>query len=171
MKKNKSNLLIPLIVIVVLIVVLGSILLRDNIVSLFKPRNAFTKVEGYPREVDSTKPIERTRTIVRSEQEFKDLIKKLFDDENKVPMPENDFSRNDLYVVTTDLNDTKGFRLKVRSMNIDDKNEFQAILERQKPGKTCINDAVSNVAMDIVKISKDIPEIDAERVDKIIDCK
>jgi len=86
-------------------------------------------------------------------------------------MPENDFSRNDLYVVTTDLNDTKGFRLKVRSMNIDDKNEFQAILERQKPGKTCINDAVSNVAMDIVKISKDIPEIDAERVDKIIDCK
>lgn len=173
MKKNKSNLLIPAAIIVILVLILGFVLLRDSIMDLFKAnKNALVRIEGFPREVDSTKKVEKTRAIIRSEQEFKNLMKTLFDDENKVQMPQNDFERNDLYIVTTDLNDTKGFRLKVRSIIKDEvKNEFESILERQKPGKTCVYEETPNIALDIVKIEKNIQEITADRVDKIIDCE
>jgi|APCry1669189000_1035189.scaffolds.fasta_scaffold54770_2 hypothetical protein len=172
MKKNKSNLLIPLIVIVVLILVLGFVLLRDNIFSYFKPYPyALTRIKDFPKVVESTKVSQKTRTIVRSQEEYKSLMKQLFDDENKVAMPENDFSKNDLYVVTTELNDTKGYKFKVRSIVKDDAGKYEAVLERQKPGDTCVNDAVTNIAMDIVKIDKNIQEIDAEKVDKVIECK
>ena len=173
MKNNKSNLLIPVAIVVVLVLILGFVLLRDSILDLFKPnKNALIRIEGFPKEVESTKKIDKNRTIVRSEQEFKDLMKKLFDDENKIQMPQNDFEKNDLYVVNTELNDTRGFRLKIRNIFKDEeKNRFDSVLERQKPGKTCINEEVSNVALDIVKVEKNITNIDAERVDKIIDCE
>lgn len=171
MKKNKSKLLIPLIIVVVLIVILGFVLLRDNIFDLFKPQNALTRIEGFPREVDSNKKVEKLRRIVKSEEDFKSLMKEIFDDENKIAIPENDFTKSDLFVVTTDLNDTKGFRLKIRSLIKEDENNYKAILERQKPGKTCVNEAVPNIALDIVKIDKNLPDIETDRVDKIITCK
>jgi len=171
MKKNKSKLLIPLIIVIVLIIILGFVLLKDNIFDLFKPQNALTRIDGYPREIDSTKKIEKQRRTIKSEAEFKALMKEIFDDENKIAMPENDFSKSDLFVVTTDLNDTKGFRLKIRSLIKEDETNYKAILERQKPGKTCVNEAITNVAIDIVKIDKNLPEIETDRVDKIITCK
>lgn len=173
MKKNKSNLLIPVAVIVILVLILGFVLLRDSIMDLFKTnKNALVRIEGFPKEIDSSKKIDKVRVIVRSEQEFKNLMKTLFDDENKIQMPQNDFDRNDLYIATTDLNDTKGYRLKIRSIIKDEvKNKYDSVLERQKPGKTCVYEEITNVALDIVKIEKNIQDIDAERVDKIIDCE
>jgi hypothetical protein len=172
MKKNKSKLLIPLVVVLVLIVVLGGVLLKDSILNLFEPKQAFTKTEGYPKEVESAKKVEKYRKIVKSPEEFKAVVKELFDDENKIPMPENNFEKNDLFIVTTELNNTKGFKLKVKSILKDEtKNEYQAIVERIKPGKNCVNDAITNVVIDVVKVDKDITDIEFDRVDKIVDCK
>jgi hypothetical protein len=172
MKKNKSKLLIPLIGVVVLILVLGGVLLRDNILKLFKPKDSFTKTEGFPREIDTDMPVAKTRRIIKSEAEYKALVKELFGDENKMPMPENDFEKNDLFVVTTELNSTKGFKFKVKSIIKDEtKNEYQAVVERQKPGKNCMNATVTNVVVDVVKVDKNITDIEFDRVDKIVDCK
>jgi hypothetical protein len=172
MKKNKSKLLLPVVIIIVVILVLGGVLLRDTILELFKPAKSYVKVEGYPREVESTKKTEKIRVVVKSEQDFKNLMKQLFDDENKLPTPEVDFNKSDLFVATTDLNDTKGVRLIVREMNfIPEDNKYKIYLERQLPGSTCVNEAISNIALDIVEIEKNLPEVDSSRVDKYIDCK
>lgn len=171
MKKNKSNLLIPLAVVVVLVVVLGGVLLKDNILNLFKPKDTYVRVEGYPKVIESTKKVEKVRRIVKSQDEFKALMKELFDDENKISMPENDFNKTNFYIVTTETNDTEGFKVRVRALTKVDETNYDATIERQKPGKTCVNNAKPNVAIDVVKIEKIIATVDADKVDKVIDCK
>jgi hypothetical protein len=171
MKKNKSKLLIPVVVIVLVIVVLGGVLLKDSILSIFKPADAFEKVEGFPKEVETANKVDKVRVVVKSEQDFKNLMKQIFGDENKVAVPQVDFEKNDLYVATTDLNETKGVRLLVREMQFNEKdNKYKVILEQQLPGTNCVNDAVTNIAMDVVKIDKNLPKVDSHRIDKYIDC-
>jgi hypothetical protein len=171
MKKNKSKLLIPVVVIVLVIVVLGGVLLKDSILSIFKPADAYEKVEGFPREIETARKAEKVRVVIKSEQEFKNLMKQIFDDENKVAVPQVDFEKSDLYVATTDLNLTKGVRLKVREMQFLEKdNKYKVILEQQLPGVNCVNDAVTNIAIDVVKIDKNLPKVDSHRIDKYIDC-
>ena len=172
MKKHKSKLLFPVIIIVLVIVVLGSVLLKDTILNIFKPADAYTKLEGFPKEIEVSKPMEKVREVIKSEQEFKALMKKLFDDENKVAVPSVDFEKNDLYVATTELNPTRGVRLRVRDMTyFKDENKYKVILENLIPGKYCVNEAVTNISLEVVKIDKNLPKVDSHRIDKYIDCK
>jgi len=172
MKKNKSKLLLPLVVISVLILILGIVLFKDSIFDMFKPADTFTRVEGFPKVVESEFPTSKNRIIAKSEQEFKDAIKIIFGDENKIPVPSIDFDRSNLYIVTTELNNTRGFEFKIRSVNINsDGITYESNLERRKPGKNCAFETVKNVALDIAIIDKKITEIEENRIDKIVDCE
>ena len=76
-KKNKKNLLIPLVVIIVLISVLGVILWKENILDLFKPYPyALTRIDNFPAVVEtSNKVTDKKRLVVSSQEEFEKLLK------------------------------------------------------------------------------------------------
>jgi hypothetical protein len=91
--------------------------MKENILDFFKPYPyAMTRIDGYPMIVDNTKKVDKQRAVVNSKEEFDNLMSKILDDTSKVKMPETDFSKNRLLVVTSGTNDTKGYGIKVKSI-------------------------------------------------------
>ena len=172
MKKNKSNLLIPAVVIVVLIFVLGFVLMKENILDFFKPYPyAMTRIDGYPMIVDNTKKVDKQRAVVNSKEEFDNLMSKILDDTSKVKMPETDFSKNRLLVVTSGTNDTKGYGIKVKSIyRNEEQNKLDAVILLTKPGETCQNAEEANIAIDIVKLDKNNGEVTFDKEERTVEC-
>ena len=173
MKKNKSNLLIPAVIIVVLVVVLGVVLMKENILDFFKPYPyAMTRIEGFPAVIASTKKIEKQRAIINSKEEFDNLVKNIVDDVNKIKMPNVDFAKNRLLVVTTSTNDTKGFSIKVKSiLKNTEQNKLDAVIQLSKPGETCQNPEESNIAIDMVILEKNNGDVSFDKEEKTVECK
>jgi hypothetical protein len=173
MKKNKSNLLIPAVIIIVLVVVLGVVLMKENILDFFKPYPyAMTRIEGFPTTIASSKKIEKQRAIINSKEEFDNLVKNIVDDANKIKMPNVDFAKNRLLVVTTNTNDTKGFSIKVKSiLKNTEQNKLDAVIQISKPGETCQNPEESNIAIDMVILEKNNGDVTFDKEEKTVECK
>jgi len=172
MKKNKSNLLIPAVIIVVLIIVLGFVLMKENILDFFKPYPyAMTRIDGYPTVIANTKKIEKQRVVVNSKEEFDSLMAKILDDTSKVKMPETDFSKNRLLVVTTGTNDTKGYTIKIKSIyKNEEQKKLDAVILLSKPGESCQNPEEANIAIDIVKLEKNNGDVTFDKEERTVEC-
>lgn len=172
MKKNKSNLLIPVAVIVVLIAVLGAVLMKENILDLFDTsKNALTRIEAYPKIIKSTKNIERQRSVITSKEEFDALASKILDNPSELVLPDVDFSRENLLVVTTQKNDTTGYTIKVKSAKKNDaENKLEILIQLNKPGESCVNSEESNIAVDMVKIAKDSGQVSFDKEERTVEC-
>ena len=173
MKKNKSNLLIPAVVIVVLILILGFVLMKENILDFFKPYPyAMTRIDGFPTVVASAKKIEKQRAIINSQEEYDNLMKNILDDVTKVKMPNVDFSNSRLLVVTTSTNDTKGYSIKVKSiLKNTEETKLDAVIQLSKPGETCQNPEESNIAIDMVILEKNNGDVTFDKEEKTVECK
>jgi hypothetical protein len=173
MKKNKSNLLIPAVVIVVLILILGFVLMKENILDFFKPYPyAMTRIEGFPTVVVSAKKIEKQRAIINSQEEYDNLMNNILDDVTKVKTPSVDFSKNRLLVVTTSTNETKGHAIKVKSiLKNTEENRLDAVILLSKPGETCQNPEESNIAIDMVILEKNNGDVSFDKEEKTVECK
>lgn len=172
MKKNKSNLLIPVIVIVVLIGVLGAVLMKENILDLFdSSKNALTRIEAYPKVIKSNKNIERERAVITSKEEFDALAAKILDNPSELAFPEVNFEKENLLVVTTQKNETTGYTIKVKSAKKNEaENKLEILIQLNKPGESCVNSEEPNIAVDIVKISKDSGQVSFDKEEKTVEC-
>lgn len=172
MKKNKSKLLIPAIIIVVLIVFLGVVLLKGDVLSIFKPsKNSLTRIDDFPMNVKSTKVVAKQRVIVNSQEELENLMKNILDDTTKVKLPNIDFSKNKLLVVSTATNETSGYGVKIKSIIKANEKKLDAIIEYSKPGDNCQLESGANVTIDMVKLEKDLGEITFDKEEKTVACK
>ena len=173
-KKNKKNLLLPLVVIVVLISVVAFLLWKENILDLFKPYPyAMTRIDNYPAVVETTKKIDsRKKAVVSSKEEFDALMNEILSDTSKVNLPSVDFNKERLLISTTQSNDSFGYGIKVKSIVKDEENKkLNAIITYTKPGETCINEEKANIAIDMVKIEKNGFEVSFESEMKTKECK
>jgi len=172
MKKGKSNLLIPVAVIVVLIAVLGVVLMKENLLDIFdSSKNALTRIEGYPKIVKSSKAAERERVVVKSKQEFDELVSKITDNPSELKFPDVNFDKENLLVVTTQKNDTTGYTIKIKSARKNEaENKLEVLIQLNKPGESCVNSEETNIAVDVVKIAKDSGEISFEKEEKTVEC-
>jgi len=165
-KKNKKNLLIPLIVIVVLISILGVILWKENILDVFKPYPyALTRVDDFPKVVETSNKVnDKKRLIVSSQEEFDKVINELVSDKSKIKIPSIDFNKNRLIIASTETNETLGYSVKISSVIKDDQNKrLNTVVTFTKPGETCINEEKVNIAIDMVTIEKNDYEVDFDR--------
>jgi hypothetical protein len=172
-KKNKKNLLIPLVVIIVLISVLGVILWKENILDLFKPYPyALTRIDNFPAVVEtSNKVTDKKRLVVSSQEEFDKVISELLSDKSKLNLPSVDFSKNRVVIAATETNETTGYSVKISSVIKDEQNKkLNTIVTFTKPGETCINEEKPNVAIDIVTIEKNDFEVTFDRETKTKEC-
>ena len=173
MKKNKSNLLIPAVIIIILIIVSGVVLMKGNILNIFKSSgNSLTRIDNFPVIVKSNKKIEKQRDIVNTQEEFNNLMNNILDDSSKVKTPNVDFSKNRLLVVSTATNETTGFGIKIKSiLKTGQVGKLDAIIEFQKPGDNCQITNEPNVAIDVVQLTKDSGEITFDKEEKTVACK
>jgi len=172
-KKNKKNLLIPLVIIVALIAVLGLILWKENILDLFKPYPyALARIENFPAVVETTNKVsDKKRLVVSSQEEFDKVIDELISDKSKVKLPSVDFSQNRVVIASTETNETTGYSVKISSVIKDEQNKkLNTIVTFTKPGETCINEEKTNVALDIVTIEKNDFEVTFDRETKTKEC-
>lgn len=173
MRKGKTNLLIPVFVIVGLIFILGFVLLRENILDFLKPYPyAMKRTEAYPKIVKSTKIIEKTRVVVNSKEEYDAKIAELFDNPAEVPMPTVDFETSKLLIVTSEMNDTEGYRVKVESViKNEQEQKLETLIRHTKPGETCVNTEEKNVAVDMVILEKNSWDLKFDKVERTEECK
>lgn len=173
MRKGKTNLLIPVFVIVGLIFILGFVLLRENILDFLKPYPyAMKRTEAYPKIVKSTKIIEKTRAVVNSKEEYDAKIAELFDNPAEVPMPTVDFETSKLLIVTSETNDTEGYRVKVESViKNEQEQKLETLIRHTKPGETCVNTEEKNVAVDMVILEKNSWDLKFDKVERTEECK
>lgn len=172
--KNKKNLLVPLIVIIVLISVLGAILWKENILDIFKPYPyAFTRIENFPTVVETANKVpEKKRVVITSKEQYDALANELFSDKSKINLPEIDFSTQNAIIASTETNETTGYSVKISKTEKDDANKkLNVIVTFTKPGETCINEEKTNVALDIVTIEKNDYEISFDRESKTKECR
>lgn len=172
-KKNKKNLLIPLIVIVVLISILGVILWKENILDVFKPYPyALTRVDDFPKVVETSNKVnDKKRLIVSSQEEFDKVINELVSDKSKIKIPSIDFNKNRLIIASTETNETLGYSVKISSVIKDDQNKrLNTVVTFTKPGETCINEEKVNIAIDMVTIEKNDYEVDFDRETRTKEC-
>jgi hypothetical protein len=74
--------------------------------------------------------------------------------------------------VSTDVNQTEGYSLKVRKLYEDkDKNKLLVSLREEEPGDSCAVEVNPNVAVDLVAISKTGRIIEFERIKEIYECE
>lgn len=172
-KKNKKNLLIPLVIIVGLIAVLGVILWKENILDLFKPYPyALTRIDNFPAVVETTNKVtDKKRLVVSSQEEFDKVINELLSDKSKVKIPSVDFTKNRVIIASTETNETTGYSVKISSVIKDEQNKkLNSIITFTKPGETCINEEKTNVAIDLVTIEKNDFEVTFDRETKTKEC-
>ena len=121
--------------------------------------------------IANTKKIEKQRVIVNSKEEFDSLMAKILDDASKVKMPETDFSKNRLLVVTTGTNDTKGYTIKIKSIyKNEQQKKLDAVILLSKPGESCQNPEEANIAIDIVKLEKNNGDVTFDKEERTVEC-
>jgi len=170
MKKGKTNLLIPVFVILGLIVVLGYVLLREDILDVFKTYT-LKRIDGYPKVVNSNKLTEKQRVLITSKEEYDAKIAEIFENTSELPLPEIDFEKNNLLIVTTETNDTLGYRIKVdKVVKNEQDQELDIFIVHSKPGETCVNEEKKNVAIDMVSIEKLAWKVKFNKVDTVKEC-
>lgn len=172
MKKGKSNLLIPVVVIIVLIAVLGIVLMKENLLDIFDTsKNALTRIETYPKIIKSSKNVERQREVISSKTEFDALASKILDNPNDLAFPQVNFDNEKLLVVTTQKNETTGYTIKIKSVKKNEaEKKLEVLIQLNKPGESCVNSEEPNIAVDIVKISKDSGDISFDKEERTIEC-
>jgi len=173
MKKGKTNLLIPVFIIVALIFILGFVLLRENVLDFLKPYPyAMKRVEGYPKNIKSSKVIEKTRNVVSSKEDYDKLVAELFDNPADIPMPAVDFSSHKILIVTSETNDTTGYKVKIESViKNDEAQNLETIIRHTKPGETCVNTEEKNVSIDMVLLDRESYDLKFDKVERTEECK
>jgi septum formation inhibitor MinC len=173
MKKGKTNLLIPVFVILSLIFILGFVLLREDVLDFLTPYPyAMKRIEGYPKNIKSNKVIEKTRNLITSKEDYDKLVAELFDNPAEIPMPAVDFSTNKILLVTSKTNDTTGYKIKIESViKNEQEQKLETIIRNSKPGETCVNTEEKNVSVDMVLLDNDSFDLKFDKVDRTEECK
>lgn len=157
--------LIPLGIILILILGVGYFLLQGEIkLPKFNKGPQIGRLENFPVVLETTKDLEKIRKVIKSEAELDEFLNTV-DGENQLNVKEKiNWDRQYVIAVTSSTNEESGHRIKVARAyeNKAEKKLLIKITEVEK-GEGCEVEAVKNLAVDLVTITKTDYEIDFER--------
>ncbi|GIW69833.1 MAG: hypothetical protein KatS3mg101_0580 [Patescibacteria group bacterium] len=175
-KKSRTTLnmsLIPLVVIVLLMLGAGYFLLQGEIkIPRLKKDTEIRRLDGFPTTITTERPLEKQRRVIKSKEELAEFLNYIDPTGlTEVRDPVN-FDREYLLAVSTDLQDETGHKMRIKKVYEDkNKRHLLVLIEETNKGNNCEVEAESNIAADVVAISKTDYEISFDRVTKVEDCE
>jgi hypothetical protein len=164
--------LLPLAIILVLIIGVGYFLLQGEF-QLFKPKGPqLGRLVNFPTVIDTTKDIEKTRRVLKSEAELDEFLNSI-DSNNQLTVTEKiNWDRQFVLAVTTATNLETGHTIKISKAyeNKTDKKLLIKVLDTQK-GDGCDVEVAKNIAVDLVTITKTDYQINFEKEERVEQCE
>lgn len=175
-KRTKTTLnmsLIPLVVIVLLMLGAGYFLLQGEIkIPGLNKGTEIRRLDGFPTIITTEMPLEKQRRIIKSQEELAEFLNYIDPTGlTEVRDPVN-FDREFLLAVSTDLQDETGHKMRIKKVYEDkNKGHLLVLIEETNKGDNCEVEVESNIAADVVAISKTDYEISFDRVTKVEACE
>lgn len=164
--------LIPLAIILLLILGVGSFLLKDEVkLPNFNKEPTITRLADYPTTVATTKKMEKQRKVITSNDQLNEFLNSI-DENGLLKVQEKiDFDKDIVIAAVTDTNEYKGVKLKIRKVYEDKaKKKLLVLIEETVPGEKCTPEPGMNVAVDIITLSKTDWNISFDKVTKTLEC-
>lgn len=165
--------LLPLGIILVLIIGVGYFLLQGEIqLPKFNKGPQIGRLENFPTVVDTTKVIEKTRKVIKSEAELDEFLNSIDTNNQLVVKEKINWDKQIVIAITSNTNDESGHKIKVAKAyeNKTQKELLIKVVETEK-GDGCDVEKGMNVAVDLVTLTKTEYSIDFERELKVEQCE
>jgi CRISPR/Cas system CMR subunit Cmr4 (Cas7 group RAMP superfamily) len=175
-EKQKATLkvsLIPLAIIILLILGVGTFLLKDEIkLPNFNKEPTITRLAGFPTTVTTTKLLDKQREVITSNEKLNEFLNSI-DETGLLKVQESiNFDKDIVIAATTGTNDVTGIKIKIRKVYEDKtKKRLLVSVEESVPGDSCTPELGKNVAVDIITLSKTDFSITFDKIKKTIECK
>jgi len=165
--------LIPVTLIVVLIIGAGYLMTKGDFKLPFFGNNLeIRRFENFPTTITTQKQFGKQRVVIKSQEELDRFLANL-DSAGLVKITEAiNFDKEYVLGAATQTFDKEGYDLKIRRVYKDkDSGKVLVSLKERRPGESCKNlEAVNNVAVDIVAISKTDKEISFDVAKETYEC-
>jgi hypothetical protein len=161
---------LPIILLVLLIVGAGFFLIKDdiNLSKLFNKEPTVRRLSGFPTVVNTDQIISKQRVVIKSQAELEQFLKSVDKTGNLALGEKINFDREYLIGVSSDTFNQTGNAIKVRKLYEDKMKKTLLVSVRQTSmGETCPKDPQTNVAVDIVAITKTTDAIDFEVIKEV----
>lgn len=165
--------LIPLAIIILLILGVGSLLLKDEIkLPNFNKEPTITRLTDFPTTVATTKQLEKQREVITTNEQLNGFLNSI-DESGLLKVQENiNFDNNVVIAATSDTNEFKGVKVKIKKVYEEKaKKRLLVLVEETVPGDTCTPQPGMNIAVDIITLSKTDWDIRFDKVTKTLECK
>jgi hypothetical protein len=175
-EKQKATLrvsLIPLAIILILVLGVGTFLLKDEIkLPNFNKEPTITRLAGFPTTVVTTKQLEKRREVITTNEQLNEFLNSI-DESGLLKVQENiNFDKDIVIAAISGTNEFKGVVEKIRKVYQDStKKRLFVLVEETVPGKTCAPEPGKNIAVDIITLSKTDWEIRFDKVTKTLECE
>jgi hypothetical protein len=170
-KKSKIN-LIPLFILIAILVAVYFLFLSDNELISIDREPEVRRINGFPTVAYTDKELEKKREVITNQEQLAEFLNYVDESGYLIVREEIDFDREFLLGVSTDVNQTEGYELKVRKLYEDkENNKLIVSLREEEPGDSCEYEVNPNVAVDLVAISKTGKIIEFERIKEIYECE
>jgi len=165
--------LLPLAIIIILILGVGYFLLQGEIqLPKFNKGPQIGRLENFPTVVDTTKVVEKTRKVIRSEEELTEFLNSV-DSNNQLTVKEKiNWNKQVVIAITSATNDESGHKIKVGKVyeNKAEKKLLIKVIETEM-GDGCDVEKNQNISVDLVTLTKTDYEIDFERELRVEPCE
>ena len=167
---NKQNTilnmsLLPLAIILILILGVGYFLLQGEIkLPKFNKGPQIGRLENFPTVLDTTKDMEKTRKVLKSEAELDEFLNTIDGDNQLVVKDKINWDKQYVIAVTTSTNEESGHKIKIAKA-YENKTDMKLIISvtETEMGEGCDVDKEKNIAVDLVTITKTDYTIEFER--------
>ena len=173
---NKSSVLyisfLPIIILVVLVLGIGYFLTEGDIELPFGGDGIGSRsLKGFPALVLTSNTLEKQRLVVRSQEEL-DAFLSTVDSSGQLTLNDKvNFNREYVLAVASETLETDGYKIKVDNItDYPEENKIVVTILLTEPGETCVTEAATQVAVDLVAIKKTDKNIDFERFKKTEEC-
>ena len=164
--------LIPLVILIGLILGAGYFLLQGEIIlPKFNKGPTIKRLEGFPTIATIDKVIEKQRRVIKSEEELNEFLN-LVDSNGLLQLKDDvNFEKELILAVSSATNDETGHRIKIRKVYEDSKSKKIIVqVEETEQGDTCKKEPSSNIAIDMVSLSKTDWQIKFDKIIKNEEC-
>jgi hypothetical protein len=174
MTKNKLNIsVLPLLILVALILGAGYLLTKDEIElpSFTEERTERSKIEGYPLVYETERQIEKSRSVIKSEEELTAFLRNI--DPDGILEVRRNIDWGNEYVLGVSSKTFAEFNHKYKIHKLEENTEEEAlkvIIRRTDPGDSCELEPGNNVIVDFAVISATDWNISFEEYENTREC-